>query len=257
MSNNDYSPAWEVYFCHIEEQPAFVSTDLGLVEVAPMETKPNLIEIAVALQTTDETGFPEAAEWEMLEKIEDAVVQLLEEKMLAVFVGKTLHNGKRGLYFYGDQVLQLEDCVEAVRQKFPEYLIVSQATEDADWEIYFNFLYPDDESMQRIQNTHLLQELEEQGDQAFVPRNITHFLYFKTAADRQAMIQAADRQGYTLESEEEAPEEEEYTYKLLLMRPDKADDETINVITLELLNLARQFNGEYDGWEAPVISENA
>ncbi|MBF9254376.1 DUF695 domain-containing protein [Pontibacter sp. 172403-2] len=254
--NDDYSPAWEVYFCHIEDQPAFVSVDLTLAEIAPVAAKPNLIEVAAALRTTDETGFPEAEEWEMLEKIEDAVVQLLEEKLGALFVGKTLHSGKRGLYFYSEQVLQLEGCVEAVKQKFPQYLLVSQATEDKDWEIYFELLYPDDESMQRIQNTRLMQQLEEQGDQAYVPRKITHWLYFKTATDRAAVLQALTAQNYTLELAEEEPKEEVYPQKLVISRQNKADDETINEVTMELFRLAQQHNGEYDGWESPVIAEN-
>ncbi|WP_242918285.1 DUF695 domain-containing protein [Pontibacter liquoris] len=257
MSANDYSPAWEVYFCHIEEQPAFVSTDLGLAEMAPIASKPNLMEVAVALRTADESGFPEAAEWGMLEKIEDAVVQLLEEQLEALFVGKTLHSGKRGLYFYGEQTLALDNCVEEIKKKFPDYLIVSQATEDADWEVYFNYLYPDEESMQRIQNTRVLQELEEQGDQAYVPRPITHYLYFQTTAERQTAGKSLEEQGYTLDAVVEEPEEEVYTYKLVVTRPDKADEETINEVTSALLRLARHHNGEYDGWEAPVITDNA
>lgn len=256
MSDNDYSPAWEVYFCHIEDQPAFVSVDLALADIAPVASKPNLMEVAVALQTTDETGFPEAEKWGMLEKIEDVVVQLLEDKLDALFVGKTLHSGKRGLYFYSDQVLQLESCVEAVKQKFPDYLLVSQATEDKDWEIYFQLLYPDDESMQRIQNTRVMQHLEAQGDQAFVPRKIKHWLYFKTALDRETVLKALTAQHYTLELAEEEPAEKIYPQKLVVSRQNKADDETINEVTLALFRLAQQHNGEYDGWESPVIAEN-
>ncbi|WP_125047672.1 DUF695 domain-containing protein [Pontibacter arcticus] len=253
-----HTPAWEVYFCHIEEFPAFVSTDLGVATVAPLKDKPNLIEVVVALKTTDETGFPEAEEWHMLEKIEDTLVQLLEAKLNVTFVGKTLYSGKRSFYFYGDRILLLDGYVSEVMEKYPDYMLLAQATEDPDWNIYFGFLYPDAESMQRIRNSQMLQLMEEQGDQPFVPRKITHWLYFKTASGRDATWKALQQQNFKLEERAQRTDTQKgLEYKLVVYRDDKADEESIEEISSILWQLASQQNGEYDGWEALTIPENA
>jgi len=99
MSNNSFESDWEVYFTYVDSMPAFFSVDLGFADVAPLQDKPDLLEVVIGLQTTNTDGFPEDAEWEALEEIEDTLVNTLEARLEALFVAKTLNNGKRALYF--------------------------------------------------------------------------------------------------------------------------------------------------------------
>ena len=253
--NSDYQPDWDVYFCYLEEAPAFISVDLGLFVQAPLPDKPNLIEVMAGLQTANEDGFPDNGEWEKLEEIEDMLVSSFEKKLEAVFVGKTLNNGRRGLYFYSGDTLLVDQIVDELRAHFPEYTFEHQLTEDPEWEVYFEYLYPDEESLLRIDNNRALQLLEEQGDQSFVPRRITYTLYFRSEADREAAKKEIVGSDFEVE-EEDKEEEHELPYRLVLAKHSKADEETIYLTTEMLMQLAIKHDGDFDGWETQIVQEN-
>ncbi|WP_299824621.1 DUF695 domain-containing protein [uncultured Pontibacter sp.] len=248
-----YQSDWDVYFCYLEDAPAFISVDLGLHKLAPLSDKPHLIEVMVGLLTTNEDGFPDNAEWKKLEEIEDMLVSSFEKSLEAVFVGKTLNSGRRGVYFYSGDTLLLEQMLDELRIQFPEYSFEHQVTEDPTWEVYFEYLFPDEDSLLRIKNNRILQELELQGDQSFIPRKITYYLYFRTAEDRAA---AKEDILSSLGVEEEIEEEGELPFKLVLWNESKANEETIYLVTEMLTTLANQYDGEFDGWETQVVQEN-
>ncbi|MEJ8802652.1 DUF695 domain-containing protein [Pontibacter sp. H249] len=253
--SNSHQPDWDVYFCYLEDTPAFISVDLGLYDLAPLPDKPHLIEVVVGLLTTNEDGFPDNEEWTKLEEIEDVLVNSFEQKLEAVFVGKTLNSGRRGLYFYSGDTLLVEQMVDELREQFPEYTFEHQLTEDPNWEVFFEYLYPDEESLLRIHNNKILQLLEEQGDQPFVPRKITYTLYFRTAEDRAAAKYEITNSGFEVEEEIES-EEYELPFSLVLSNQSKADEETIYLTTEMLMQLAIKHDGEFDGWETQIVQEN-
>ena len=220
--------------------------------MAPVEDKPYMIEVAVALQSPDADGFPESEEWEVLEAVEDVLVKSFEERLEALFVGKVLNNGKRSFYFYSGETLLVDQMLEELRQQFPSYAIAHQVTEDPTWSIYFDYLYPDEESLLRIQNNRVLQQLEEQGDQSYIPRKVNYWLYFADATDREAAAKAVLAHGFELEDKTSAKP----PFGLLLAKVSKADEETIYAETELLRQIALQYDGDFDGWETQVILEN-
>lgn len=257
MSNNSYNSDWEVYFTYVDNLPAFFSVDLGYAEVAPLPDKPDLLEVVVGLHTADADGFPAEEEWGALEEIEDTLVNTLEARLEAQFVAKTLNNGKRGLYFYTGETLLLEQLMEEVAARFDTYSIEYQVTEDPEWSIYNEYLYPDEEAMLKINNNRMLQVLEEQNDQAHIPRKISHWLYFRNEEDQKACARLLADEGFTVEALIKSEEASDFPYELEVYRDDKADEETITAVTSMLWQLATKYNGDYDGWETIVIQENA
>jgi len=241
-----------VYFCYLEDMPAFISVDLAGAGVAPLQGKPYLIEVAVALQSADADGFPESQEWEVLEAIEDVLVKSFEAGLEALFVGKTLNCGRRGFYFYTGETLLVAQMMDELQQQFSSHAIVYQVKEDPAWSIYFDYLYPDEESMLRIRNNRLLQQLEEQGDQSYIPRKINYLLYFQDRADRAAAAKVVQGHGFVVEDGSTGA----FPYRLCLAKISKADEETIYADTELLRQLARQYQGELDGWKTQVIREN-
>lgn len=257
MSNNSYNSDWDVYFCYIEDMPAFMSVDLGIASVIPLADKPTLLEVVVGLQTVTDNGFPENEEWAILEKIEDAVVSTLEAKLEATFVGKTLNNGKRSFYLYTGETLLFEQTMEAIIAEFPQYRIAYQMEPDEEWSIYKDLLYPDEESLQKIYNNRILLYLQEQGDQPFIPRLISYWLYFSTKEDSDAFSVVAAENAFEVVLQEKLENQADKSYKLVLAKVDTADEDTINETTISLMQLAEQYKGEFDGWETQVISENS
>ncbi|MFD2247716.1 DUF695 domain-containing protein [Pontibacter ruber] len=257
MSNSSYSPDWDVYFTFVDNLPAFFSVDLGLADIAPMQDKPDLIEIVIGLQQPDEDGFPGEGEWEVLEEMEDTMVSTLEARLEAQYVAKTLNNGRRALYFYTGETLLLEQLMEEITAQFSSYAIEYQVSEDPEWNIYLEYLYPDEEAMLKINNNRMLQALEEQGDQPHIPRNISHWLYFKSEQDRKACAEALQEEGFTVQSMAETQDVDGMPFELEVYREDKTDEDTITEVTGLLWQLAANYNGDYDGWETIVLQENA
>lgn len=250
-----YQADWDVYFCYLEDTPAFISVDLALYSLAPLPNKPHLIEVVAGLLTTNDDGFPDNEEWAKLEEIEDMLVNSFEEKLEATFVGKTLNSGRRALYFYSGDTLLVEQMVDELRTHFPEYTFDHQITEDPNWEVYFEYLFPDEESLLRIQNNKILQLLEEQGDQSYVPRKITYTLYFRSGEDRAAAKDEILNSDFEVEAEDKS-DENELPYRLVLSNQSKADEESIYLVTEMLMQLAIKNDGEFGGWETQIVQEN-
>lgn len=257
MNETSHTPDWEVYFCELDGKPASISVDLALEETAPLEEKAQLFELVVGCLTADEDGFPtQEKEWEVLGQIEDALVSELMDNLKAVFVGKTLHDGKRSFYFYSSHEALLDVFAANVMQQFPGYTYNANTQRDDDWSLYFDFLYPEPTVMQTIQNGRLIRHMQEQGDQSHIPRKISHVLYFTNEDQQENFLKEAAALGYGVEDkiiEENTP----YApYKLLVSKVSLANEESINEASLALWTLAEEFDGQYDGWEAGLIKEN-
>lgn len=124
--------------------------------------------------------------------------------------------------------------------------------EDPEWDIYFNFLYPDEYSFQAMMNRRVIQNLMEQGDNSEAEREVDHWLYFSNSKDRDFFVNKAEGMGYKINSLEEL-EERNYPYQVHISRLDKTEYHHINNIVWELLDIIRSLNGYYDGWGCPIV----
>lgn len=257
MGDQGFISDWEVYFCELEGKPASISVDLGLEEVAPLNEKAQVFELIVGCKTADEDGFPtDETEWDILGQIEDALVYQFVGELGANFAGKTLHDGKRSFYFYSNHEALLEVFASNVMQQFEGYSYNANTQKDPDWSLYFDFLFPEPPIMQTIQNGRLIKHMEEQGDQAHIPRKISHMFYFPTEQNRKDFITASGKAGYTLEAESADDAGEEMPYRLTISKYGLTDEASVNETSMELWQMAEDHGGQYDGWEAALIKEN-
>lgn len=257
MSTAAHTPEWEVYFCDINERPACVSVDLAFENLAPIPGRHTVFEVVVALQQPDEDGFPaDEAEWEQLEAIEKALVEVFQGALQALFVGKLLHDGKRNFYFYSAQEALPEVLASNLMQDFPGYTYATNTQQDSDWGLYLDFLFPEAADMQSIKNSRVLRMMQEQGDEPHIPRPVAHLFYFVTPTGRAAFRKEAGQLGYTLERESLSESNSEMPYTLVVTKTASLDEETLHTRTLQLFNLAEAHNGVYEGWEAQVVREN-
>ncbi|WP_181305494.1 DUF695 domain-containing protein [Rufibacter sp. XAAS-G3-1] len=257
METNEYQPDWEVYFCQIEHNPAFIGVDLNLQKMAPVETQNKVIEVTVPLASPGEDGFPAESEWEALGQIEDALADTLETNLEAVFVGKTLNAGLRKFYFYAEEVLLAEHYLSQVRESFPGYQFEADIWEDPEWETYLEFLFPEPMDLQKIRNGKVLRQLEENGDNPAISRQVTHFVYFQDEASREKFWAGISAQGYQKVEERFDPDSEETPYILQVARETTTEQEAINEVVLSLWHLAQQYNAAYDGWETSIETGDA
>lgn len=251
---NDYRPDWDIYTCHIEDNPAIIGLDLDLRRFAPLNSKPFAVHVSVYLNDPRPDGFPKGTEFETLGEIEDHLVQQLELTLHAHFAGRTISAGVRDFYFYTADPSLHDKFITDAMTRFPGYKYDYGVKEDKNWELYFDFLFPDIQEFQRIQNRKVLRTLKQHGDIPEKERHIDHWIFFSTEADRDRywkMIQSQRFiiEGWPLEKDGELP------YGLQISRNDKTDEDSIDITVMYLWELAREMNARYDGWETVIVAQ--
>lgn len=252
--SNDYRPDWDLYTCHIEDNPAIVGLDLDLRRFAPLSDKPHAIYISVYLNNPRVDGFPQGDEFAVLGEIEDSLVQQLSTALHAHFVGRTISNGVRDFYFYTGNTQLHDKFIADAMTAFPGYKYEFGVKNDKTWQLYFDFLLPDVQEFQRIQNRKVLRTLQQHGDNAEKERQIDHWIYFGTEASREAYWQQIRDLGFKTE-EQHTADNGENPYCLHVSRPDKTDEDSIDDVVMLLWELAQQVNARYDGWETVIVAK--
>lgn len=240
---------WDVYFTHVDDKPASMLLDLGIVEEAPIPGISVLAYITVDFLDPDENGFSKAHEWERLNALEDAVIAALESET-RIFVGRCTTNGQCDFFFYMDSAKEVEERMETAMAQFDEYAWDIGLVEEPGWDAYLEFLYPDEQGMDTIRNNRARRDLLSRGDDPATPREISHRICFSARADMEALIPEAENEGFRATAEK-SPDESSVT--LVLHREDAPDD--IDDVTWPLRELAGAHGGVYVGWDCRVVSQ--
>ena len=124
--------------------------------------------------------------------------------------------------------------------------------EDSLWEQYLNVLYPSPEDLERMVNRDLLDMLVEQGDILTVAREVQHWMYFPSDPSRALFRDAAVAAGFKILSDSSS--EGKLPFGIAVARTQSIEQGSIDRTVVELLNLSRRFDGEYDGWETPIVT---
>ena len=153
----------------------------------------------------------------------------------------------------------MEEEIRKKETKYPEYSFQIKISEDKEWNIFFKGLYPNIYEMQAIQNRSVISNCQKYGDLIDKERLIEHWLYFDTESDMLQAIEKAKALDFSVEeSEKIQPEEgeqetEDLGYRLILSKvnaPINIDEDT-----WDLIDIALDTHGNYDGWETPIIKE--
>ena len=153
----------------------------------------------------------------------------------------------------------MEEEIRKKENKYPDYSFQIKISEDKEWNIFFKGLYPNIYEMQAIQNRSVISNCQKYGDLIDKERLIEHWLYFDTESDMLQAIEKAKALDFSVEeSEKIQPEEgeqetEDLGYRLILSKvnaPINIDEDT-----WDLIDIALDTHGNYDGWETPIIKE--
>jgi regulator of RNase E activity RraB len=250
------SDSWDIYFATVNDEVAALFVDLGLESVAPDENRPWLCWAWIYMNQPREDGLTGAQEEPQLDRIEDELMEAVEDATAGELVGRITTAGRRELYFYGPTHIGFEDAIGRVMQQFEEYRFDTGVEQDPEWNHYLRVLYPSDHDEQRIKNRHVIEILEQHGDVLTKPRIVSHWAYFPTAGAREQFIVAARALRFQIIKEHEVEEgEQENRFCIVLERIDTVDWESINQVTIELFDLAQVSGGKYDGWETNVAEK--
>ena len=241
---------WCIYLCNAFacDLPAVVRTNLALTDFQFTANYPKRLHLQILYKNADDNGFPTREEGEYVYPVEDAVVEIIEQHgdMLA---GVVKCDERAHIFAYVKNELGYYDEIsEMMSENFPNYAYTLAVFEDKDWELYFNGLYPDRYEHQSIMNMRLIENIESHGD-SMVPRVLEHCLCFTTEENGEAFFTKVMEDGFIKLSSEDLSNNEdidkEYLYELVIGREDAF--ENIDETVWYLMDLAEEFDGEYDG----------
>ena len=247
---------WCIYLCNAFacDLPAVVRTNLALTDFQFTANYPKRLELQILYKNADDNGFPTREEGEYVYSIEDAVLEIIEQHgdMLAGVVKcdervRIVSYAKNELGYY-------DEISEMMAENFPEYAYTFAVFEDEDWDMYFHALYPDKYEYQSIMNMRLIENIKSDGD-SMVPRVLEHCLLFKTEENGEAFLAKVMEDSFIKLSSEDLSNNEdidkEYPYVLVIGREDAF--ENIDEIVWYLMDLAKEFDGEYSGWGCHIV----
>lgn len=143
-----------------------------------------------------------------------------------------------------------ETFTKVLNEKFPNYKSQLWVDEDSEWECYFETLYPNEYSMQEINNNKVLDALHNAGDNLSAPRPIQHWSYFNSQEDADAFVSKVAAEGFEIVTNEVLEDQEEYQYQVSITRTDMPGD--VNEVTWYLMDVSAECEGYYDGWECGI-----
>ena len=243
---------WEIFRCNVDNMPATIRLNLGLEMVAPIDKYTKVVCLRVKVEEVDEYGFPQKEEFKRLYQIEDDITAQLEEYRY-IMAGVVISDGSFDIYFYATDEINEEfienKLITSISLPFNYYF---QIDEDKNWDLYYNFLYPDEYAYQHIQNQRVIRNLEKNGDNLEIKRYIDHFIYFENEKDRDNYAQKVEDLGYTIKNKHN-PDKENNSYSLQIIKLDSPIN--IDKSTWELKELAKEYNADYDGWGCPIAND--
>jgi regulator of RNase E activity RraB len=243
------SNEWDFFFASIDDTVVSIFVDLGVRAEVPIEARPWLLWVQLDMQAPRPDGQSSSEETPQLNDIGDALDAAISATCGAQLVARVTGGGKRGFYFHAAEPGPLDETAAQVMGTFDGYGFECGSAFQPEWDHYLGTLYPSDTNLQRMQNRRLLEALASEGDVHELPRKVDHWLYFADEEGRAACRDTLVEIGFAIDEEALAEDAgDKLPFSLVVSRVDSIDKQSINGLTLELVRLAGEHRGDYDGW---------
>lgn len=236
---------WDFYPCQVDDAPASIFLNLRYRSSAPFGDTDTHYSLRIELIDKAEHGMGSAAEADALYPIEDEVIERAQA-LGFLYVGRLRTAGYWELTFYAPA--ESLDALAALAAGIAVRKAVAEARPDPDWDYYRDFLFPNDERREWMQDRRLVDKLQEQGDPLTTPRRVDHWLEFPTPEARNLFVADLAAEGFALESFSDPG-------GARVHRIDAVELETIHAAVVTLLGMAVRHGGTYDGWETVVMAQ--
>jgi hypothetical protein len=237
--------AYEFYPCLVDGAPASIYLNMRF-EHDPQPQATTAYWLAVRFNDRGEHGVGTAAEAELLNAFEESAIERLAAVGL-VYAGRVRTSGMWETTFYGPP--GHVDDVRAVTQSLADHRAEVRSAPDVAWSYYRDFLLPDAERRQWIDDRRLVQVLAEQGDRLTTPRRVDHWASFDSEHARDAFIAAVEVHGFIADRAEA-----EGRFEASVHRVDPIELDHIHDVVMLVLDAAEAQGGTYDGWETGIES---
>ncbi|TCR64915.1 DUF695 domain-containing protein [Bosea sp. BK604] len=242
------SDDWDFYPLLVDSEPASIYVDLGLAQIAPVRTQPHMGYVRVFMRHPRGDGLSSSEEFEALLRLEDALIDGVAVGDVTTYSGRNTSSGSRDFYFYTKDPKIFAASAEMAMAHHPDYKFKTGSQLDPEWGIYFNFLYPSADDLQRIMNRRVTDNLAKYGDALSKPRPIDHLAYLPNARAAASLRGLLGEQGFTVYE----PEVGGGSVMLRFERADRPD--AIDDVVIPIARRVKELGGAYDGWGCEVVS---
>lgn len=243
---------WDFYLCDIDGKVGSYFLNLALINIIPIVEKSALLWVELILNDPNDDGMTTDQEYNALMSLEDEFIAQITKKLNAIYVGRLIHDGVCEFYFYFKEDKYEKQGIQQIVDEFANYKINFGLKDDPNWTVYRESIYPNIYAMQSMQNNRVIMNLEKHGDVLTVKRPVEHWCYFQTNEGKDLFLTAIQKRGYEI-IDQSLNEESINPYCVQLVRIDSVELKSINEVTWELVELCTENDGEYDGWETPII----
>jgi len=243
---------WTSYFTNVDNKYSSIALDLGFYKMAPVNSKDHILWISIEMENPRSDGLSSNEESEVLWKIEDEIVESLQNKYQSLFVGRLTSDGMRTLYFYLGKENKHDKDINNVMKKYSSYKYQFGIKKDNKWEGYLGFLYPTPKNFQQITNEQVIRSLEDNGDNLTKPRPVHHWIYFTNENDQNGFLKSIKDMSFKIENRILDKDDESRPYGIEISRTDNVDRQSVHDYTIQLFEFSQKYNGDYDGWETSV-----
>ncbi len=243
---------WNTYQAKQEKGVSSTNVRMDLIDNAPVNGFDFLFYVKIDYRVTKESDFPIGNKLKKLYQVKDDIFDTIYGTSSFYYVGSFMYDGSRFEYYYVKDVSGLEEKIDKLfarkysREKYKVFV-----REDISWELYKDFLYPNDEIKNFMSNRDTLIQLRNAGDVAEHARKIEHYAKFPTKEDRSSFIAEIKQLSFTIEYEKTISDAS-FPFEVKFYREDTTTMERISKITQTLMEFSKKYYGEYDGWETFV-----
>ncbi len=244
---------WESYIKPVDGHKAIVSFNAGVSDFVPDEQHIYVGFVKVKLNKPNSEGLVSKDEEDDVKFIEDRIEMESLRWRSGKYIGRIISNGEVNFIYYLKLDFEWSNTVFSAMGEFKDYKYEYGSRLDMEWEVYKKLLFPTIKEWQIIANHHSCDSLKEQGDALITPRAIEHKSYFKNLKDRENFITLITKEGFKEQTQTEVDFRDETMYGVIYYRIDNAEYYNIDEITIKLIDLSIECNGNYDGWESSLV----
>jgi hypothetical protein len=224
---------------------------MGLIHTAPDKKYPFLLITGPKTTHCDTHGLPDKEEIAILEDILSATSNFITGVTPKVLAGTVTKNCQRLNYYYVKDTTGIRTALNRLYSRsFKNYTWVISLKPDPEWTTYRTFLYPDEPTLNWMENEKIMATMLSQGDSLKAPRNINFYFNFRSDTDRTQFINFAKVKGYKI-ADPSGASTPGAPYPLQIATFNNVKTEIINNLTTELKAAATQYHGSYNTWSAP------
>lgn len=187
-------------------------------------------------------------------KVKPAIESLANDKKnKSAYVAASMDSSKLEIYAYTYNTEELKKEIEKSKLvgRIGKNMNISFKN-DQNWEIYQSKLFPDQWNYQKIQNQRIIEDLQAKGDVNTKLHIVSHMISFSSDMESAEKF-AAKAKTWKYYVDEVA--EEDGIVKAVISKKSKTDIESITTVTNEVMNLAKEFGGEYVEWSTRVMRD--